>query len=66
MTSSGNYLPAAYYCTRDALGLDKIVFASDYPFERMHLGIDFIRDLPISGEEKTQVYETNALQLFKL
>lgn len=66
VTSSGNYLPAAYYCTRDALGLDKIVLATDYPFEPMHLGIDFIKDLPISDAEREQVCETNAKGLFKL
>jgi uncharacterized protein len=66
VTSSGNYLPAAYYCTRDALGLDKIVLATDYPFEQMHLGIDFIKDLPISDAEKEQVCEGNAKELFRL
>lgn len=60
VTSSGNYLPAAYYCTRDALGLDKILLATDYPFEQMHLGIDFIKGLPISDEEKEQVCQGNA------
>ena len=66
VTSSGNYLPAAYYCTREALGLDKIVLATDYPFEPMHLGIDFINSLPISDEERTQVCETNTKELLKL
>jgi uncharacterized protein len=66
VTTSGNYLPAAYYCTRDTLGLDKIVLATDYPFEQLRLGIDFIKDLPISAEEKIQVCETNAVRLLKL
>jgi predicted TIM-barrel fold metal-dependent hydrolase len=66
VTSSGNYLPAAYYCTREALGLDKIVLATDYPFEQMHLGIDFIKSLPISDDERTRVCETNTKELLKL
>jgi predicted TIM-barrel fold metal-dependent hydrolase len=66
VTSSGNYLPAAYYCTREALGLDRIVLATDYPFEQMHLGVDFIMNLPISEQEKTQVCETNTRELLKL
>ena len=61
-----NYLPAAYYCTRDALGLDKIVLATDYPFEQMHRGIDFIKNLPISDPEKTQICDTNTVGLLKL
>ena len=63
VTSSGNYLPEAYYCTRDALGLEKILLATDYPFEQMHLGIDFIKGLPISDAERQQVCERNALAL---
>jgi predicted TIM-barrel fold metal-dependent hydrolase len=66
VTSSGNYLPAAYYCTRDALGLDKIVLATDYPFEAMNLGIDFLNGLPITDAEKAQVCETNARWLLKM
>lgn len=61
VTTSGNYLPAAYYCTRDALGLDKILLATDYPFEQMNRGIDFIKELPISDEERAQVCEGNAV-----
>ena len=66
VTSSGNYLPAAYYCTREALGVDKIVLATDYPFEQMHLGVDFIKDLPISDAEKAQICEANTEELLKL
>jgi predicted TIM-barrel fold metal-dependent hydrolase len=63
VTTSGNYLPAAYFCTRDVLGLDKILLATDYPFEKMALGIDFIKSLPISDEERAQVCEGNAARL---
>lgn len=63
VTSSGNYLPQAYYCTRDVLGLDKILLATDYPFEQMRLAIDFIKGLPISEEERAQVCEGNAKAL---
>jgi predicted TIM-barrel fold metal-dependent hydrolase len=42
------------------------VLATDYPFEQMHLGIDFIKSLPISDHERTQVCETNTRELLKL
>jgi uncharacterized protein len=63
VTTSGNYLPAAYYCTREAIGLEKILLATDHPFEQMHLGIDFIKGLPISDAERAQVCEANAMAL---
>ena len=65
-TSSGNYLPAAYFCARDALGLDKICLGTDYPFEELGAGVDFLKTLPISDRERAQVYETNAARLLKL
>ena len=63
VTSSGNYLPEAYYCARDAIGLEKILLATDYPFERLNLGIDFIKALPITEEERARVCEENATAL---
>jgi predicted TIM-barrel fold metal-dependent hydrolase len=63
VTTSGNYLPAAYYCTRDALGLDKILLATDHPFEKMALGIDFVKELPLSDEDRAKVCEGNAVGL---
>ena len=63
VTTSGNYLPAAYYCTRDTLGLERMLLATDYPFEQMRLGIDFMKELPISDEERTQVCEGSARSL---
>ncbi len=35
MTTSGNYLPAAFKCSREALGMDKILLGTDYPYEEM-------------------------------
>ena len=32
-----------------------MLLATDYPFEQMRLGIDFMKELPISDEERTQV-----------
>ncbi len=63
VTTSGNYLPEAYYCTRDAIGLEKILLATDYPFEQLNLGIDFIKALPIAEEERARVCESNAAAL---
>ena len=37
-TSCGNYQPEAMFCTRDAMGLDRVMLASDYPYDKMWLG----------------------------
>ena len=63
VTTSGNYLPAAYYCTRDSIGTEKILLATDHPYEEMHHGIDFLNSLELSGREKEMVCEQNAAAL---
>lgn len=53
-TSSGNYLPEALYCTRDVLGKNRIMMASDYPYDKIQPGVDMIAGnhlLPASEKE---------------
>jgi hypothetical protein len=60
VTTSGNYLPAAFKCTREALGMDKIFLGTDYPYEEMNECLAFIEGLGLSESEKTQIYSGNA------
>ena len=50
-TSSGNYLPEALYCTRDALGMDRVTMGTDHPYEKINLGVELM-------VEKAQLTET--------
>ena len=60
-TSSGNYLPEALYCTRDALGADRVTMATDHPYEEINLGVDMIvNDASLTEEEKTAFLCANA------
>ncbi len=56
VTTSGNYLPAAFACTRDALGIDKILLATDYPYEEMDECVAFIEGRGLSEEDKERLY----------
>ena len=60
VTTSGNYLPAAFKCTREALGIDKIMLGTDYPYEEMPESISFIEALPMTDAEKVLLYSENA------
>ncbi len=60
VTTSGNYLPAAFNCSRDGLGMDRITLGTDFPYEDMDACMDFLRSLPMSEDEQTMLYETNA------
>ncbi len=56
-TSSGNYEPEALICTRDAMGMDRIIMATDYPFEQMRGGPDMIlKDMPNLTEQEKKAY----------
>jgi len=63
MATSGNYLPAAFKCTQEALGSDKIIFGSDFPYEESSECINFLESLSLSDEEKSKIYHQNAAQL---
>jgi len=60
VTTSGNYYPAAYVCSRDGIGLDKILLGSDYPYEKMDYCTDFLDGMELPEEELAHVYEANA------
>lgn len=63
VTTSGNYLPAAFHCTRDALGIDKILLATDYPFEEMGECLAFLDGLGLSEDDKATIFHRNASDL---
>jgi len=61
ITTSGNASEAAFGCAQKALGNDRILFGSDYPYEVVEDSVEFLDNLSISEEEKEQVYWKNAL-----
>lgn len=63
VSTSGNYLNPAFFCTRDALGIDRIVLATDYPYESSTECMDFLEDLPLSRREREAIYSRNAARL---
>ena len=63
VTTSGNYLPAAYVCSRDGLGMDRVMLGTDFPYEDMSDCMHYLAGLPLSDEEKTKLYEANAKAL---
>ena len=66
VTTSGNMSHAAFRCTRDVLGIEKIIFGSDYPYEDMGEMTDFIKALEITEEERELLFFRNAEKLLKI
>lgn len=63
VTTSGNYYKPAFTCTTEALGIDRILLGTDYPYEASRECIDFIEGLSLSDGEKEKIYHKNATQL---
>ena len=60
VSTSGNYLQPAFMCTKEAMGIDRILLATDYPLEDSSECIQFIESLPISHSEKAKIYFENS------
>ena len=63
VTTSGNYLEAAFMCTYHAMGIDRILLATDHPYEDSSECMQFLEKLPISKEDREKLYHRNARQL---
>jgi uncharacterized protein len=63
---------AALRCGLDFFGVDRIVFASDCPFDPeggpmfIREGLRSVEDLKLSDEDKGKIYLGNALRLLRL
>ena len=66
VTTSGNFSPPAFQCTRDVLGIDKIIFSVDWPYESNKLGVAFLNRLSLSPAEMEMLAHGNAERVLKL
>ena len=63
ITTSGNYYEPAFMCAYEALGKDRILLGTDYPYEDTEECMEFLEGLPIPKEDKDRVYGLNARSL---
>lgn len=61
VTTSGNMSAEAFDCAKRVLGMDRICFGSDYPFERLDGILDFLDDIQLSEKEREQLFYRNAM-----
>jgi len=60
MTTSGIYDPSVINFLIECIGIDSILFATDYPYEEFAEQYHFINNLPLSKEQKEQIFHGNA------
>ncbi|UCB51191.1 MAG: amidohydrolase [Deltaproteobacteria bacterium] len=63
VTTSGNYFKPAFMCTYEAIGVERILLGTDYPYEDPKECMRFLEGLSLTEEERTKVYSANASQI---
>jgi len=66
ITISGMFFFPAFLCAYLGMGVDRIAFAVDYPYERTEEAVRFIKEAPISDLDKERICYSNAARLLKL
>jgi 5-carboxyvanillate decarboxylase len=64
-TSGMAWEPPILYCQK-VLGVDRVLYAMDYPYQFVPAEVKVTDDLPISASDKKKLYQTNAERVFGL
>ncbi|HKU17590.1 MAG TPA: amidohydrolase family protein [Steroidobacteraceae bacterium] len=64
-TSGMAWPPAIEFCQR-VLGLDRVLYAMDYPYQYVPAEVGYTESVDISPEAMKMLFQTNAEQFFKL
>lgn len=65
-TSSGMCSQPQVRFVQDMMGVDRVLYAMDYPYQVVKEEVDAMDALPISAEHQKMFFQTNAERLFKL
>lgn len=66
LTTSGNFSNPALLCCVMEMGIDRILFAIDYPFVANPPGVEWIDTIPLCDEDKVKLLCGNSRRLLKL
>jgi predicted TIM-barrel fold metal-dependent hydrolase len=64
-TSGMNWDKALAFCI-EAVGIDNIMWAIDYPYQPMPGAVEFMDRAPLSDEDRTKIYSGNAERIFNI
>ena len=66
LTTSGHFHDSTFKCAIAEMGVERIMFSVDYPFEEMGTGAAWFDGMELSDQDRLSIGRTNAVQLFKL
>ncbi|MBQ9979920.1 MAG: amidohydrolase [Oscillospiraceae bacterium] len=59
VTTSGNMSAAAFNCTKEVMGIDRMLYGSDHPYEDPKHMRAFVADIPMTEKERAMLYYEN-------
>ncbi len=65
-TTGGKFTHTALQCTIEAIGIERLMFAVDWPFHSNLDGAAFIETAPIADDAKALIFAGNARRLLRL
>jgi predicted TIM-barrel fold metal-dependent hydrolase len=66
LTTSGNFSNPALLCCVQEMGIDRIMFAIDWPFVANPLGTKWVDTVPLCEEDKIKILSGNAKRLLRM
>jgi predicted TIM-barrel fold metal-dependent hydrolase len=66
LTTSGNFSNPALLCCVQEMGVDRIMFAVDWPFVANPLGTKWMETVPLCEEDKVKILSGNAQRLLRM
>ncbi|MDB5544893.1 MAG: Amidohydrolase 2, partial [Hyphomicrobiales bacterium] len=66
ITTSGHFSTPALMCVMTEMGIDRLMFAVDWPFVANEPAMHWIENLQISQADKTKLLASNARRLLRL
>ncbi|HUB98073.1 MAG TPA: amidohydrolase family protein, partial [Stellaceae bacterium] len=66
ITTSGNFSQPALACTIAEMGIDRVLFSVDWPYNSNVEGVKFVNAARLSTEERQKILSGNAARLLRL
>jgi len=66
LTTSGNFSTSALVQSVAEIGVERVLWSADYPFEDISDAANWFDAAPISEDDRRRIGRENALKLFKL
>jgi 2,3-dihydroxybenzoate decarboxylase len=66
VTTSGMNYRSQLMMTIEEIGVDRVLFAADWPFEPSKEAIEGVENSPLSAADKAKIFHTNAARVFRL